>query len=98
MIDKQGKKTLLYNLAPNGLKIDQVYLTEVPNVDNSGVDYLIEYIEDFIGDEKIPIGHCELILGNIWFDTVGKNAKTLGINFKAMKLLTEWIENNLETE
>lgn len=91
-----GKKTFLYNLAPNGLKIDQVYLTEVPNVDNSGVDYLIEYVEDFIGNERIPIGHCELIQGNIWFDKVGNSAKTLGINFNALKLVIEWIETNIE--
>ncbi|MBP1664350.1 MAG: hypothetical protein H6Q19_1490 [Bacteroidetes bacterium] len=96
MVEKQGKKTLLYNLAPNGLKIDQVCLTEVPNVDNSGENYLIEYIEDFSNNEKIPIGHCDLINGNIWFDNVGKNAKTLGLNFNALKLITEWIENNIE--
>jgi hypothetical protein len=97
MEEKQGKTTFIYNLAPNGLKVDQVYLTEVANVDNSGVDYLIEYIEDFTGEKRIPIGHCDLIQGNIWFDKVGDRARTLGITYSAVKLLTDWIENNIES-
>ena len=96
MEEKNKKRTLLYNIAPNGLKIDQVWITEVPNADYSGVDYLIEYVEDFGADKKIPIGHCDLISGNIWFDNVGNDAKTTGLNHKAMKLIVEWIEKNVE--
>lgn len=97
MEEKLNKKTFLYNVAPNGLKIDQVHLTEVPNADYSGVQYLIEYVEDFGDNKRISIGHCDLIMGNIWFDKVGDNAKTLGIRYTAMKLIIDWIENNLES-
>jgi hypothetical protein len=96
MQENLGKETFLYNLAPNGLKIDRVYLTQVPNADNSGFEFLIEYREDHSDNEKTPIGHCELIMGSVCFDKVGNNAKTLGINYTALKLLVEWIETNIE--
>jgi hypothetical protein len=90
------KVTELYNIAPNGLKVDMVILREVPNIDNSGEEYELIYkeCEDF-GD-KIKFGHCELIGGRIMFDKVDKNAQVLGIDYKAMKLLVNWIEENIE--
>jgi hypothetical protein len=30
------------------------------------------------------------------FDKIDKEAKTLGVNYKAIKLLTDWINENLE--
>jgi len=37
-----------------------------------------------------------LILGNIRFDKVDDKASYLGITHNAMKLLTKWIDENLE--
>lgn len=86
----------LYNIAPNGLKIDMIMLSEIPNVDKSGFDYEIVYkdCEDY--GSPIRFGKCDLILGNIRFDYVDKEGKYLGVNYKAINLLTKWIEMNLE--
>jgi len=94
MEETNGKSTLLYNLSSIGEKIDKVYLTEVPNCDNSGVEYLIEFLEDFDDDLRIPIGHCELIMGNICLDKVGEKAEIIGISYSAMRLVVDWIEKH----
>jgi len=90
------KNVELYNIAPNGLKVDMIMLREIPNVDNSGVDYEIVYkdCEDY--GSPIRFGKCDLILGNVRFDYVDDEGKYLGVNYKAIKLLTKWIEENLE--
>jgi hypothetical protein len=94
--DDIKKVTELYNIAPNGLKVDTITLREVPNIDNSGVEYEMTYkdCEDY--GTKMKFGHCELIGGRIMFDKVDKDAKVLGIDYKAMKLLVNWIEENIE--
>ncbi|UBM61304.1 hypothetical protein LA303_07690 [Candidatus Sulfidibacterium hydrothermale] len=94
--DEIKQITELYNIAPNGLKVDMVTLREVPNIDNSGVKYELTYkdCEDY-GD-KMKFGHCELVGGRIMFDKIDKNAQILGIDYKAIKLLVNWIEENIE--
>lgn len=81
----------LFNTAPNGMKTDRIILTEMSNGDGSGIDYKIEYI-DFIGEERILVGTCDLTLGNIQF----VESKSLGIPHSAIRLLIEWIDSNLE--
>lgn len=90
------KNIELFNIAPNGLKIDIVYIKEIPNVDNSGVEYQLSYkdCEDY--GEIIKFGKCDLILGKICFDNVDDGGKYLGVSHSALKLLTRWIEENIE--
>ena len=90
------KYTELYNLAPNGLKLDAIKIREVPNVDKSGVEYELTYKDSEDWGKPRKFGHCDLIMGNIMFDAVDSEAQTLGVNFEAVKLLTKWIEENLE--
>lgn len=96
MEEREGSSTRLFNIAPNGLKVDVVYLTPIPNVDGSGTDYRIEYVADFTGTERVCIGHCDLIMGNLRFDNVGEDAKWLGVSHKAVQLLVDWIDRNME--
>ncbi|MGZ2368152.1 hypothetical protein ACXR6G_00015 [Ancylomarina sp. YFZ004] len=93
--DDIKKLTELYNIAPNGSKVDTITLSEVPNIDNSGVEYEMIYKESEDFGEKTKFGHCELIGGRIMFDKVDKDAKLLGIDYKAMKLLVNWVEENI---
>jgi hypothetical protein len=81
----------LYTEAVNGLKTDHLILTKIPNLDGSGFDYRIEYI-DFVDNERMLVGTTDLDLGNINFVKTGR----VGVPFGAMKLLSEWIKTNLE--
>ncbi len=90
------KFTELYNIAPNGTRVDMIQLKEVPNIDNSGVVYEISY-KDYEGlGKSVKFGHCELIGGRLIFDKVDREAQTIGVDYKAIKLLTKWIEENIE--
>ncbi|MBN2484636.1 MAG: hypothetical protein JXB34_01550 [Bacteroidales bacterium] len=90
------KHTELFNIAPNGLKIDIISLKEVPNIDNSGVDYEITFNENEDYGKPFVFGHCDLISGKIRFDKFDKDAKIFGVDFSAMRLLVNWIEENIE--
>lgn len=90
------KITELYDIAPNDSKTNIITLREVPNIDNSGVNYEISYKDNEDYGKVIKFGHCDLILGNIMFDKIDNEAKTLGVNYRAVKLLTDWINENLE--
>lgn len=88
--------TILSNIAPNGMKIDIVKIKEVPNPDNSGIEYELYYRGNEFEKKEIRFGSCDLILGNIRFDKVDNKASYLGITHDAMLLLTSWINENLE--
>ena len=90
------KNTELYNVAPNGTRIDLIKLREVPNIDNSGVEYEMSYHDYEDLGKPINFGHCELIGGKLMFDEVDREAQTIGIDYKAIKLLVKWIEENIE--
>ncbi len=106
LVNKEAKKKLkkskskkvmetieLYNMAPNGLKIDYLILKKVPNLDASDWDYEVEYIDRFSNDKRIFVGTFDLILADIKFaETPG-----LGIPLGAIKLLSEWIEKHRES-
>lgn len=78
------------------MRVDQVILTRVPNLDNSGDDYRIEYLEDFVEGSPISIGHCDLYSGCIRFDIVHDDARLIGVYYRVIKLLAQWIEENVE--
>lgn len=82
--------TILKNIAPNGIDCDIVTLTEVPMIDGSGIEHQVEY-QDFDFLEKNLIGQVSLIDGQLDI-TDGKGY----ISVKGMKLLCNWIEENLE--
>ncbi|MEZ0538939.1 hypothetical protein [Fibrella arboris] len=82
----------LYEVSPNGTKIDIIYLTKVPLPDGSGFEYLVEFKEmEFL--EKMEIGRVGLIDGKLWLFDV-----TAQITYKGMLLLANWIEANLEED
>lgn len=88
--------TTLSNIAPNGMKIDIIKIKEVPNIDNSGIEYELYYKDNEFDKKEIRFGTCDLILGNIQFAKVDDKARYLGINHNAMDLLIKWIDENLE--
>lgn len=90
------KYTELYNIAPNGLKVEIIQIKEVSNPDNSGVEYKLTYKDSEGWGKPRTFGHCNLIMGNIMFDAVDSEVRTLGVNYEAIKLLVRWIEEHLE--
>lgn len=88
--------TILNNIAPNGMKIDIIKIKEIPNGDNSGVEYELYYKDNEFEKEEFKFGSCDLILGNIRFDNIGEKAKYLGIPHSSMDLTIKWIDENLE--
>lgn len=75
----------------NGLKLNHLILTKVPNLDGSDFDYKIEFV-DFIDKKKMMVGTTDLILGRINFVETGG----IGVPHGAMRLLSQWIEENRE--
>ena len=60
-------KIQINNIAPNGMKEDIITLTQVPNADNSGVEYLIHFQQmDFLDIEEI--GTVDLMTGTTYFN------------------------------
>jgi hypothetical protein len=45
VVNPTGKIDELLNIAPNGCRIDVIYLTEIMNLDESGTEWVIEYKE-----------------------------------------------------
>lgn len=88
--------TVLHNIAPNGMKIDLIKIKEVPNIDNSGVEYELYYKDREFGKEYVRFGSCDLITGFVRFDIVEDDAKYLGLSHDSLELLTKWIEENIE--
>lgn len=78
----------IHNVAPNGEKTEIITLIEVPNADNSGIEYKI-FFQEYSFFEKKEIGKVELINGTVRFS--GGTMTYLGL-----KLLADWIEKNLE--
>jgi hypothetical protein len=87
----EKKVIKLHNTAPNGMEIDIITLTEVPNPDNSGVEWEITFKQmDFVDEELIG-----------WYDTndvrgvrfAGNSYLSLG----GLKLLAKWLDENSST-
>lgn len=86
---------LYSKILPNGLKIDHIIITEIPNLDGSDIDYKIEYVDWTRLDKKrIHVGNCCLTLGSISFE----QSDAVGIPVGAIKLACEWVEQNMEKE
>lgn len=51
-----------------------VKIVEVPNSDNSGVEYELFFQEDEFNNRFEKFGYCDLIIGYIRFDKVSKNS------------------------
>jgi hypothetical protein len=84
----------LHATAPSGAKCDFVTLTPFPNADGSGIVYLIEFQElDF--EEKFAVGQCELTAGYVRFLEYDKS-KPQGVTHVGLRLLADWIQQNLE--
>ncbi|OXB06261.1 hypothetical protein [Flavobacterium pectinovorum] len=88
--------TLLYEIAPNGMKVDMLKIIEIPNRDNSGVEYELFFQENEYNNRFEKFGYCELIMGNIRFDKANDYSKYVGISNDAMNLLAKWINENKE--
>lgn len=88
--------TLLYNIAPNGMKIDMIKIVEVPNIDNSGVEYELFFQENEFNNKFEKFGYCDLIMGYIRFDEMTNNSRFIGVSHEALNLLTNWINENQE--
>ena len=54
--------TQLYEIAPNGMKVDMVKIVEVPNADNSGVEYELFFQENEFNNRFEKFGYCDLII------------------------------------
>lgn len=85
-------KIELFNIAPNGMKTEYLILTKFLNIDGSDFDYKVEYIDTFEENHTTLVGTFSLNLGYIVF----AETKGIGIPAGAIKLLTQWIEDNLE--
>lgn len=84
--------TILFDVAPNGLKVNIIKIKEIPNLDNSGVEYEL-FFKDFEYDEHfIRFGTCDLISSKIRF----QNEKIIDIPNEVLILLNSWIEENQE--
>jgi len=90
------KNTELCNIAPNGMKTDIITLEEVPNCDNSGVEYKISYESHEGFGDKVVVGYCDLIMGNICFNSNSSEVKYLGVSHDAILLLCKWIDEHME--
>lgn len=88
----ENNKIELFDSAPNGTQFNKLVLTETPNIDGSGVEYIIEHI-DFISKEKLLVGRCDLDSGHVRF---AETTDVMGIPIGAIKLLVEWMEKNSE--
>jgi len=88
--------TLLYEIAPNGMKVDMVRIVEVSNADNSGVEYELFFQENEFNNRFEKFGYCDLIMGYIRFDGVSKNSQFVGVSNEAINLVVKWIKENKE--
>ena len=88
--------TLLYEIAPNGMKINMVKIIEVANADNSGVEYELFFQENEYNNRFEKFGYCDLIMGYIRFADASRNSNYVGISSEAINLLTKWINENKE--
>jgi hypothetical protein len=88
--------TQLYEIAPNGMKVDMVKIVEVANVDNSGVEYELFFQENEYNNRFEKFGYCDLIMGYIRFADASSNSKYVGVSSEAINLITKWINENKE--
>ena len=88
--------TQLYEIAPNGMKINMIKIIEVPNCDNSGVEYELHFQENEFNNRFEKFGYCDLIMGYIRFDQVSQNSKYVGVSSESINLLIKWIKENKE--
>ena len=76
--------------------LESFIIRAVRNIDNTGSDY-IDYevtFKDMI-DNKFLIGRFDLIEGNLRFNC-NEDTMYSGVPHYALKVLAEYIENNLE--
>lgn len=88
--------TQLYEIAPNGMKVDMVKIVEIANADNSGVEYELFFQENEYNNRFEKFGYCDLITGYIRFADASNNSKYLGVSSEAINLITKWINENKE--
>ncbi len=80
--------TELYDIAPNGMKVDMVRLEKVPNVDHSDYEYRISH-RWYDGEEYEVVGQVSLIDGTVHFSG-GQ------LSLPALRLLHDWLKENVE--
>ncbi|WPR71298.1 hypothetical protein SLW70_15370 [Flavobacterium sp. NG2] len=88
--------THLYEIAPNGMKINMVKIVEIANIDNSGVEYELFFQENEYNNKYEKFGYCDLIMGYIRFADASRTSNFVGVSSEAINLLTEWINENKE--
>lgn len=86
--------TRICNKAPNGIDIDIFQIMQVPNADNSRVEYAVDY-QSFDFMKRFLIGNVSLVTGNISFVHTNDG---LGVSCEGLKLLADWIEKNKEPD
>lgn len=89
--NKKGELEI-YEIAPNGTKVDRIFINKVPNIDNSGWVYIIDFKEAEHMD-RMRVGTACLILGSIEFveSEIGD-----AVSYQGLRMLSKWIEENLE--
>lgn len=88
--------TFLYDIAPNGMKINMVKIIEIANLDNSGIEYELFFQENEYINRYEKFGYCELVSGYIRFDKISDTSKYVGVSNEALELLCNWISENKE--
>lgn len=96
----QGQKalpndTILYKIAPNGMKIHMIFLSKTPCIDYSCYEFLVEY-KSYEYSEKKVVGKVGLTLGELRFDGTSEKLRYNGISGEALQLLSNWIIKNKE--
>ena len=89
--NKKGELEL-YEIAPNGTKVDVIFINKIRNIDNSGWVYEIDFQRaDYM--DRIRVGIADLIMGEVEFV---ESEIADGVSYKGLRLLSDWIEKNLE--
>lgn len=78
---------ILQEIQPNGLRTDVLTLSLVPNPDNSGLEYQIEYQDMSISDKEF--------VGRVGDGGAVRFMAYSSISHVALRNLANWIENNL---
>jgi hypothetical protein len=86
--NNEKKIIKLHNTAPNGMEIDIITLTEVPNADGSGIDWEITFKQmDFLDEELIGWCHPDDVRGV-------RFAGNSNLSSGGLKLLAKWLDEN----
>ena len=87
--------TMLFNIAPNGMKIDVVFLSKTPCIDHSCFEFLVEY-KDTEYSQKRVVGKIGLTLGALRFEGLDSHFDYIGVPAEALKLIADWTIANKE--